>query len=80
MDVRQRKILKDTPRSEASVGNNKFQCSLFLEIRTLVTWLRSNLLLKIKCFDTHIYMKTEYLQTNKTQHCLERKMFEKRVE
>jgi len=40
--------------------------SLFLEIRTLVSWLKSTLLLKIICFDTHIYMKTECLQTNET--------------
>jgi len=46
-----------------------FQCSLFLEIRTLVTWLTSTLLLSIKCFDIHIYKKTWCLQTNKTQHC-----------
>jgi len=37
----------------------------------------SNLLLKIKCFDANIYMKTEYLQTTKTQHYFERKMLEK---
>ncbi len=49
---------------------DKFQ-HLFLTIRTLVTWLKSTLLLKIKCSDTHMYMKMECLQTNKTQHCLE---------
>jgi len=47
-----------------------FQHSPFLEITTLVTWLQSTLLLKIKCLDTHIYLKTECLQTNKTQHLL----------
>jgi len=47
-----------------------FQITLFFEIRTLVTWLKSTLLLKIKCFDTAIYMKTQYLQTNKMQHYL----------
>jgi len=26
--------------------------------------------MKIKCFYTHIYLKTECLQTNKTQHYL----------
>ncbi len=45
-----------------------FQCSLFLGIITTITWLKSTLLLKNKCFDTHIYMKTQCLQTNKTQH------------
>ncbi len=32
-------------------------------MRTCVTWLKSTLLLKIKCLDTHIYMKTQCLQT-----------------
>ena len=41
----------------------KFQRRLFLKIRTLDAWLKSTLLLKIKCFDTHIYMKTYCLQT-----------------
>ncbi len=36
-----------------------FQNSLFFEIRTLVSWLKSTLLLKSKCFDSHIYMKTQ---------------------
>jgi len=26
--------------------------------------------MKNKCFDTTIYKKTQYLQTNETQHCL----------
>ncbi len=34
---------------------------------TLVAWLKSTLLLKIKCFDTHIYLKTQCLQTNLTR-------------
>jgi len=50
----------------------KFQRSLFLEITTLVTWLKSTLLVKNKCFDKHIYMKTQCLQTNKIQNSLER--------
>ncbi len=45
-----------------------FQCSLFLRITTLLSWLKSSLLLKITCFDSTIYMKTQYLQTNETQH------------
>jgi len=45
-----------------------FQCSLFLRIPTLLTWLKSTLLLKNKCFDTTIYMKTQCLQTNEIQH------------
>ncbi len=40
---------------------------MYSSIRTLVTGLNSTLLLKIKCFDTHIYMKTQCLETNKTQ-------------
>jgi len=40
-----------------------FQCSLIVEIRTLDAWLKSTLLLKIECWDTHIYMKTECLPT-----------------
>ncbi len=32
-------------------------------MRRLVAWLKSTLLLKIGCQDTHIYMKTECLQT-----------------
>ncbi len=35
-----------------------FQHSLFLRITTLLTLFKSTLLLKIKCFDTTIYMKT----------------------
>ena len=44
------------------------QCSLFLEIGTLVSWLKSTLLLKIECFDTHIYTKPYCLQTNEMQY------------
>jgi len=39
-------------------------------MRTPVDWLKSTLLLKIKCFYTHIYMKTDCLQTNVMQHYL----------
>jgi len=45
-----------------------FQRSLLLRITTLLSWLKSTLLLKIKCFDTTIYMKTQCLQANETQH------------
>jgi len=46
-----------------------FQRSLFfLRITTLLTWLKSTLLLKNKRFDTTIYMKTQCLQTNKKQN------------
>ncbi len=45
-----------------------FQGSLFLGITTLLTWLKSTLLLNIKCFDIIIYMKTQCLQTTETQH------------
>ncbi len=41
-----------------------------VKLRTLVAWLKSTLLLKIKYFYTHIYMKTDCLQTNKMQHYL----------
>ncbi len=53
-------------------ANINFQRSLFSEITTLVTWLKSTLLLKNECFDTHIFMKTQCLQTNKMQHSCER--------
>jgi len=43
---------------------------ILVEIRTLVAWLKSTLLMKIKCFYTHIYMKTDCLQINKMQHSL----------
>ncbi len=36
----------------------------------LLLWLKSTLLLKNKWDCTAIYMKTQCLQTNKTQHCL----------
>jgi len=39
-----------------------FQQTLFVEIRILVAWLKSTLLLKIECKETHICMKTECLQ------------------
>jgi hypothetical protein len=47
-----------------------FQCSLLVKIKTLVTCLKSTLLLKIICFDRPINMKTQCLQTNKMQHYL----------
>ena len=45
-----------------------FQHCLFLRITTLLSWLKSTLLLKSKCFGTTIYMKTQCLQTNQTQN------------
>ena len=36
-----------------TIAVHQFQHSLFLKIRTLDTLLKSNLLLKIECFDTH---------------------------
>ncbi len=39
-----------------------FQCSLFLRITTILSWLKSTILLKNKCFLTTIYMKTQCLQ------------------
>ncbi len=62
-----------------------FQRTLIVEIRTLVAWLKSSLLLKIECQETHIYMKTECLQTkwNAASFWVERKkplgLGEKRV-
>ncbi len=41
---------------------HNFQRTLLVEIRTLVAWLKWTLLLKIRCFYTHIYniyMKTQ---------------------
>jgi len=52
----------------AFIGQNGSQHSLFLKITTLVTWLKSTLLLAIKCFDIHIYMKMQCFQTNGMQH------------
>jgi hypothetical protein len=45
-----------------------FNVVFFLRITTLLTWLKSTLLLKNKCFDTTIYMKTQCIQTNEMQH------------
>jgi hypothetical protein len=49
-------------------STHNFQHSLFLRVTTLLTGLKSTLLLKIKCFDTTIYMKTQCLQTNEMLH------------
>jgi len=57
-----------------------FQCTLLVEIRALVARLKSTLLLKIKCFGTHIYTKTQYLQTNNTQHYLGKENAQEQVE
>jgi len=45
-----------------------FNIVFFLRITTLLSLLKSTLLLKRKCFDTTIYMKTQCLQTNETQY------------
>ncbi len=45
-----------------------FQRTLLVEISTLVACLKSILLLKIKCFYTHIYMETDCSQTDKMQN------------
>ncbi len=55
-------------QSLSRIWTNRFQRSLFLRITTLLSWLKSTLLLEIKCFDTTIYMKTQCLQTNETKH------------
>ncbi len=49
---------------------NMFRARLFLGITRLLLWLKSTLLLKNKCNHTAIYMKTQCLQTDETQHCL----------
>ena len=41
----------------------EFQRTLLVEIRTLVSWLKSTLFLKKECPDTHIDMKTNCLET-----------------
>jgi hypothetical protein len=48
----------------------RFQCSLFLGITTLLTQTKLTLLLKIESNHTAVYIKTQCLQTNETQHCL----------
>jgi len=40
-----------------------FSMCTFVEIRTVVNWLKSPLSLKIKCQETNIYLKTECFQT-----------------
>jgi len=45
-----------------------FQCTLLVEIGTLDTWLKSTLLLTIKCRDTHIYIKQNVYKQNEMQH------------
>ncbi len=47
-----------------------FQCSIFLWITTLISRTKLTLLLKNKCKRTAIYIKTQCLQTNETQHYL----------
>jgi len=37
-----------------------FQCTLIVEIRTRVAWLKSNLLVKIECRETKNYMKVKH--------------------
>jgi hypothetical protein len=55
---------------KATILGTLFQAILFLGITRLLLWLKSTLLLKNKCNCTAIYMKTQCLQTNETQHCL----------
>ena len=57
-----------------------FQHTLLADMRTLVDWLNSTLLLKTKCFHTHVYMKTDCLQTNKMQHYLGKENYWEAVE
>jgi hypothetical protein len=56
-------VLKSEDLFSRKDSLEQFQCTLLVEIRTLVTWLKSILLLKIECHETHTYMKTECLQT-----------------
>jgi hypothetical protein len=47
-----------------------FQARLFLGITTLLSRTKSTSLLKNRMHCTTIYLKTQCLQTNETQHCL----------
>jgi hypothetical protein len=50
------------------------QHSLIVEIRTLAAQLKSNLLLKKECQETHIYIKTNvYILQSETEHYFRRK-------
>ncbi len=39
-------------------------------MRTFVIWLKSTLLLKMKCHDTYIYKNRMFTNKNEKQHCL----------
>jgi len=69
-DTRELRLHRPHKQSEIlqQKKHTEFQHRLFLRITTLLTWLKSTLLLKNKCFDTTIYMKTQCLKTNETQH------------
>jgi len=47
-----------------------FSLKTFFQITTKIHQLKSNLLLKIECGETHIYMKTDCLQTKCMHHHL----------
>ena len=53
-----------------NVKSTMFQARLFVGITRLLSRTKSTLLLKNRMHCTAIYMKTQCLQTNETQHCL----------
>ena len=58
------------PKSVKIQSCRQFCCAYFNMIFSLdiLSWLKSTLLMKNKCFDKAIYMKTQCLHTNETQH------------
>jgi len=62
------KVLKNCAKSCESVQKlrkkrKRFQIRLLVQVTNTFQWLKSTLFLKIECWETHIYMKTECLQT-----------------
>jgi len=49
-----------TPQFGFNYFGLEFQQSLFLRITTLLSWLKSTLLLKNNCYGSTIYMKTQW--------------------
>ena len=56
--------------SISELNGDNFQARLFVGITRLLSRTKSTLLLKNRMHCTAIYMKTQCLQTNETQHCL----------
>jgi len=55
-----------------TVYNDIFKFSTYSSCRNKNTCYLTyvNFITDVKCFNTHIYMKTQFLQTNKTRHYL----------